>query len=471
MDPARRVRFPAVLLALTALGAATGSRAGEDPLAAEIARWSAYVRDNSSNDEMWAQVKSASGPALAKAEEALRDGRRLLALQRLAAARVNPAAFRYLETLSPADRKELSKLESEWARSGRVLRADLGKTFAAAFAGVQPAAVRAIAEAALPQVRVYYDASLEYGRNTMPDAGFYYLGAARAQRETAELCRRLSAPSSIRPPALRPLGAELDALEGELLGAYRPPASIEKHADFIAASALLKEARELDAAGLRHGAVLRYLLAAQRTALIRASAPELDATTLAARLRERFGPDRLELVVGDALAFDFASLGRRLRVVGNLPYNISSPLLFHLAAQADALRDLTVMLQREVVARMTATPATAEYGRLTVMLQATFSIERLFVVPPGAFQPAPKVDSAVARLVPLAEKRPRIADPARFERVVAAAFSQRRKTLRNALAALVAPAAFAAAGIDPQRRGETLSVHEFVALADAAPAP
>jgi hypothetical protein len=286
MDCARRVRRPALLLALAALGAATGSRAGDDPLAAEIARWSAYVRDNSSTDEMWAQVKSVSGPALAKSAEALRDGRRLLALQRLAAARVNPAAFRYVETLSPADRRELSKLEAEWARSGQVLRADLAKTSAAAFAGVKPAAVRAIAEAALPQVRVYYDASLEYGRNTMPDAGFYYLGAARAQRETAELCRRLSAPSSIRPPALRPLGADLDALEGELLAAYRPPASIEKHADFIAASSLLKEARELDAAGLRHGAVLRYLLAAQKTALLRASAPSLDASALAARFRE-----------------------------------------------------------------------------------------------------------------------------------------------------------------------------------------
>jgi len=199
-------------------------------------------------------------------------------------------------------------------------------------------------------------------------------------------------------------------------------------------------------------------------------AVEIDRD-LAARLRERFAPDQLELVVGDALAFDFTLLGRGLRVVGNLPYNISSPLMFHLAAQVDALRDLTVMLQREVVARMTAAPATAEYGRLTVMLQATFAIERLFVVPSGAFQPAPKVESAVARLVPLGEKRPRIADPARFERVVAAAFSQRRKTLRNALAAIVAPAAFTAAGIDPQRRGETLSVREFVALADAAPAP
>ena len=188
---------------------------------------------------------------------------------------------------------------------------------------------------------------------------------------------------------------------------------------------------------------------------------------LAARLRERFTPDALTLVEGDALEFDFASLGTGLRVVGNLPYNISSPMLFHLAAQAHALRDLTVMLQKEVVARMTAAPATPDYGRLTVMLRATFAIERLFVVPPGAFRPAPKVDSAVARLVPLGAARPAIADAGRFARVVAAAVSQRRKTLRNALAGLVSPEAYAAAGIDPQRRGETLSVAEFVALSDA----
>ena len=192
---------------------------------------------------------------------------------------------------------------------------------------------------------------------------------------------------------------------------------------------------------------------------------------LAARLAERFPPHALELVVGDALAFDFRTLGRNLRVVGNLPYNISSPLLFHLADQAEALRDVTVMLQKEVVARMTAEPSTPEYGRLTVMLQVTFAIERLFTVPPGAFRPAPAVDSAVARLVPLGSAAPQIADAERFARIVTAAFGQRRKTLRNALADVVAPAAFAAAAIDPRRRGETLSVEEFVALANAAVAP
>jgi 16S rRNA (adenine1518-N6/adenine1519-N6)-dimethyltransferase len=201
----------------------------------------------------------------------------------------------------------------------------------------------------------------------------------------------------------------------------------------------------------------------------RVVAIEIDRD-LAARLAERFPPHALELVVGDALAFDFRTLGRNLRVVGNLPYNISSPLLFHLADQAEALHDLTVMLQKEVVARMTAEPSTPEYGRLTVMLQATFAIERLFTVPPGAFRPAPAVDSAVARLVPLGSAAPLIADRARFARVVTAAFGQRRKTLRNALADVVSPAAFAAAAIDPQRRGETLSVEEFVTLANASSA-
>ena len=198
------------------------------------------------------------------------------------------------------------------------------------------------------------------------------------------------------------------------------------------------------------------------------AAVEIDRD-LAARLRERFTPAQLTLYEADALAFDFAALGQKLRVVGNLPYNISSPLLFHLAAHDAQLRDLTVMLQKEVVARMTAAPGTADYGRLTVMLQAKFRITRLVVVPPGAFRPAPKVESAVARLVTLRADKPAIADEARFARVVAAAFAQRRKTLRNALAAVADVAALETAGIDPSARGETLSVADFVRLSNALP--
>ena len=196
----------------------------------------------------------------------------------------------------------------------------------------------------------------------------------------------------------------------------------------------------------------------------RITAIEIDRD-LAARLRERFGPEQLALHVADALDFDFATLGSELRVVGNLPYNISSPLLFHLIGAVEHIRDITVMLQKEVVDRMSAAPGTADYGRLTVMLAATFSVERLFVVPPGAFRPTPKVDSAVARLVPLRDAAPSIPDRARFAAIVAAAFSQRRKTLRNALSGLVDAEGIAAAGIDPAVRGETLSVADFAALA------
>ena len=211
-------------------------------------------------------------------------------------------------------------------------------------------------------------------------------------------------------------------------------------------------------------------LAALTGALIeragRIAAVEIDRD-LAARLRERFTADRLALREADALAFDFSSLGDNLRIVGNLPYNISSPLLFHLAAFEMHLRDVHVMLQREVVARMTATPGTPDYGRLTVMLQALFRVTRLFTVPAGAFRPAPKVESAVARLMPLREDRPRIVNEALFARIVAAAFGQRRKTLRNALGGLASEAQLLTAGIDPALRGEVLAVTDFVRLANA----
>ena len=198
----------------------------------------------------------------------------------------------------------------------------------------------------------------------------------------------------------------------------------------------------------------------------RIAAIEIDRD-LAARLASEFAPEQLQLYVVDALDFDFATLGPALRVIGNLPYNISSPLLFHLAQFASQITDIHVMLQKEVVARMTASPATADYGRLTVMLQAQFRVTRLFTVPGGAFRPAPKVESAVARLVPLGATKPWIADATLFGRVVAAAFGQRRKTIRNALATLCDTSALMAAGVDPAARGETLAVADFVRLANA----
>jgi hypothetical protein len=133
---------------------------------------------------------------------------------------------------------------------------------------------------------VYYETSLDYGRNTMPDSGLFYLGAAQAQREFAALARVLSAPTTLQAPPVRGLDVELDALEGEVLAAYRPPASIDRHAEFIVTSAALKEARELDAAGLRYGALLRYLQAVLRFAPLRPVPVSLEPAVVDGQLRE-----------------------------------------------------------------------------------------------------------------------------------------------------------------------------------------
>jgi 16S rRNA (adenine1518-N6/adenine1519-N6)-dimethyltransferase len=193
---------------------------------------------------------------------------------------------------------------------------------------------------------------------------------------------------------------------------------------------------------------------------------------LAAALRARY-PERLVVHEGDALKFDYAGLaaerGGRLRIVGNLPYNISTPLLFRLLEDLPHIRDLHVMLQREVVDRMAAAPGSRDYGRLTVMLSPQLQIDKLFEVGPGAFHPPPRVWSAVARLTVLPE--PRYVVTTAFRQVVAAAFSHRRKTLRNALRTLVPEAAFAACGVDPGARPETLAPAQYAALAALACAP
>jgi 16S rRNA (adenine1518-N6/adenine1519-N6)-dimethyltransferase len=196
-------------------------------------------------------------------------------------------------------------------------------------------------------------------------------------------------------------------------------------------------------------------------------AVEIDRD-LVAQLRQRFGTTPgFHLHQADALQFDFAALatarGRRLRIIGNLPYNISTPLLFHVAAAHEHIDDLHVMLQKEVIDRIAAAPGSADYGRLTVMLAPWFEARHLFDVGPGAFSPPPRVWSAVARLT--VRREPAFAVPRTFARTVSAAFSQRRKTLRNALRPLMDAAEIVAAGIDPSVRPETLTPAQFAALA------
>ncbi|HEX6828494.1 MAG TPA: 16S rRNA (adenine(1518)-N(6)/adenine(1519)-N(6))-dimethyltransferase RsmA [Burkholderiales bacterium] len=189
---------------------------------------------------------------------------------------------------------------------------------------------------------------------------------------------------------------------------------------------------------------------------------------LAGRLEADFGPERLAVHRADALEFDFGALGAGLRLVGNLPYNVSTPLLFHVAQFAGRLRDLHFMLQREVVERMVAAPSSSEYGRLSVMLQYRFDLEKLFLVAPGCFRPPPKVESAVVRLVPLRRHEPVALDEKLFAAVVTRAFTRRRKTLRNALAGVAMVEELQGLGIDPGLRPENLAVADYVRIANLA---
>jgi 16S rRNA (adenine1518-N6/adenine1519-N6)-dimethyltransferase len=168
----------------------------------------------------------------------------------------------------------------------------------------------------------------------------------------------------------------------------------------------------------------------------------------------------------DALKFDFSSLGTSLRITGNLPYNISTPILFHLLGNLTSIKDMHFMLQKEVVERMVAAPSTAAYGRLSVMLQYHLHMEYLITVPPEAFKPAPKVESAFVRCVPHATLPYPAKDTALFAKIVLAAFSQRRKTIRNTLKPFLEPDDFLKLDIDPQLRAENLSVAEFVAISN-----
>ena len=236
--------------------------------------------------------------------------------------------------------------------------------------------------------------------------------------------------------------------------------------------------RIVDAVGLRAGDAAVEIGPGRGalTARLLAAAGELDAIEidrdLARALRARFAAgEHFVLHECDALEFDWRALararGRPLRLIGNLPYNISTPLLFRLLEAADAIVDMHFMLQREVVDRIVAAPGSRNYGRLSVMLAPRVAATRLFEVGPGAFQPPPRVDSAVVRLR-VTGQPPEWARSALYAPLVSAAFSQRRKTLRNALRRYLPADAMQALGIDPGARAETLSAAQFGALALAA---
>jgi hypothetical protein len=274
------------LIVLAAVAALVAAAPADDPLAAELERWSSFLRTHPANEESWRDLKNATEPVLVRTRQALDDGRRLLALLRLDVVQENLAAAAYVDGRPADQRKDPAAFEAEWKRMGTVLGDDIAPGAATRWAGGQAALARALSESALRQARVYYDASLDYGRSTTPDSGLFYLGAAQARAAFAAFCRGLARPSKDQAPPLRSLEAELDEVEGELLAAYRPPASIDKHREFIAASATLKTARELDGAGLRYGALLRYLQAVQRSAVLRSGTVSKADPERARRLGE-----------------------------------------------------------------------------------------------------------------------------------------------------------------------------------------
>jgi 16S rRNA (adenine1518-N6/adenine1519-N6)-dimethyltransferase len=198
-------------------------------------------------------------------------------------------------------------------------------------------------------------------------------------------------------------------------------------------------------------------------------AVEIDRDIIA-RLKHDYPQNKLKLKLtihtGDALAFDIATIPAPLRIVGNLPYNISSPLLFHFASYAERIVDMHFMLQNEVVERMVAEPSTPAYGRLSVMLQYHFRMEKLLDVPPESFRPAPKVDSAIVRMIPLPVSEIAVRNEKLFAAIVRTAFGQRRKTLRNTLRGYLDEADFERLGINPQLRAENLAVADFIKVAN-----
>jgi len=193
---------------------------------------------------------------------------------------------------------------------------------------------------------------------------------------------------------------------------------------------------------------------------------EFDRDLVAALRSEFAHADNVHVHEADALSFDFGSLGRDLRIVGNLPYNISTPLLFHLIDYRDHIRDMHFMLQKEVVDRMSAVPGSKRYGRLTIMLGCYMEVMPLFDVSPDAFNPPPKVTSSVVALRPLPADAVTVSDAAGLSRLLARAFAQRRKTVRNALKQIANSSQLESAGIDPGWRPENVPIDSWIRLAD-----
>ena len=302
----RQVTRRAIAALALSIGSVAGTRATEpgavptDPIAAELAHCRQLLRGLPEGSADSQAIREMSEPVFAKAEAALAGGRRLAALYYLALARMNVAAQASLPSGPFEGPDALSALEAEWKRVGLNLHPALTEPGRPDL-GAVPAAIRGLAEVAFAEVKPYYDASLEYGRSAGPEYGWFYLGAAQSQLEFARFCARLAVPDAAAPPPLRTLAPELDALEGEILAAYKPPASIDSHPQFIRMSATLKQARELDRADLRYGALYLYLEARLRLSRLTGGGRAIDlgeAVELGRTAGERFDREAADHTVG-----------------------------------------------------------------------------------------------------------------------------------------------------------------------------
>jgi hypothetical protein len=340
----------AALLAATAHAQPPGGDPIHERMGAEIDRWDAYVQSHPDSGELWGDIRESVEPVLQRTEQAARDGYRYLALSRLMVAYPSLAAASFMDGYTQEQLRDSTAFRGVWRDNEAVLLADLDPVNPSEFDRIRPAALRAAAEISLPQVREYYYASGDYERATIPASGYFYLGYARAQRDFTALCRTWTEDAG-RLPTLRSLAVEIDSLEDEVLRAYRPPLSIERHGEFVLVGSYLKEARELTAMGLHEGALLRYLQAALRFAPVRAAAhgdptepearrrlEELRPRLLAANEDHTIGRIFLELAESElattpsdsvpplAGAAVFDVLPRYLAAIGPVPADRSRPV-------------------------------------------------------------------------------------------------------------------------------------------------
>lgn len=289
--------WPAVVVAAW-LGSGCAPAAAPDRLSDGIARTREAIAADTTSDPLAREVREVARPVVERSAAALQSGRRELALFELARAMPLVDALGWMAAHRAAA-ASMDALEAEWKRMDAALApAPAANT---APPRVRAALAGALAEAALPQARIYYDASLDYARSTAPDAGLFYMGQASAQQAFAAFAAGLRERSQGATPAFRGIAGDLDDLEGEMLAAYRPPRSIEQHPRFIAAASALKEARELDALGLRRGALLRYLQSALRVQPLLDHPPRFDAHETPARLDSfatRLDRDRMDHGIG-----------------------------------------------------------------------------------------------------------------------------------------------------------------------------